>query len=60
MVEKFGEGLLIVLFELVVLVEQFFLFLLVLELQRCVLEDIHDYVFGLLFQKNVADAQQPR
>ena len=57
MIEEFGEGLLIVLFEFVVLVEKFFFFFFVLKLQRCVFENVENDVFGLLLEKNVTHAQ---
>lgn len=58
MVEQLGEGLLIILLELVILIEEFFLFLFVLELQGCVLEDVEDDVLGLFLQEDVTDTQE--
>lgn len=58
MVEQLGEGLLVVLLQLIILIEEFFLFFLVLELQGSVLENVHNDVLWLLFKENVADTQQ--
>jgi hypothetical protein len=58
-VEEFGEGLLVVLLQFVVLIEQFFFFFFVLELERGVLENVKDDVFGLFFKEDVADAEEP-
>ena len=56
MVEELGECLLVVLLQLVILIEQFLLLLFVLKLKSSVLENVHDYIFRLLLQENVADA----
>lgn len=52
-VEEFGEGLLIILFEFEVLIEEFLLFLFVLELERGVFEDVHHNAFGLFFKEDI-------
>lgn len=58
MIEQLGKSLLIVLLELVILIEEFFLFLFVLELKGGVLEDIENDVFGLFFEEDVTDTEE--
>lgn len=58
-VEQFGEGLLVVLLQFIVLIEQFFFLFLVLELQRGVLENVKDDVFGLFFKEDVTNTEEP-
>ena len=53
MVEEFGEGLLIILLELEILIQEFLLLLLVLKLQRGVLENLHHNTLGLFLQENI-------
>ena len=57
-IEKFGEGLLIILFEFVVLIKKFFFLFFVFEFQCGVLKNIEDDVFGLFFEENVADTEK--
>ena len=52
-VEEFGEGLLIILLELEILIQEFLLLLLVLKLQRGVLENLHHNTLGLFLQENI-------
>jgi hypothetical protein len=60
MIKQLRKSLLIILFQLKVLIQEFFLFLLVLELERSVLKDLHHDTLGLLLQEYITDTQQPR
>jgi hypothetical protein len=57
-IEKFGEGLLIILFKFVVLIKKFFFFFFVFELECGVLKNIEDDIFWLFFEENVADTEE--
>jgi hypothetical protein len=50
---------LIVLLQFVVLIEQFLFFFLVLEIERGVLENVENDVFGLFFKEDLSDAEEP-
>jgi len=57
-IEKFGEGLLIILFEFVVLIKKFLFLFFVFELKCGILKNIKDDIFRLFFEENVADTEE--
>jgi hypothetical protein len=57
-IEKFGEGLLIILLEFVVLIKKFLFLFFVFELECGILKNIKDDIFRLFFEENVADTEE--
>ena len=49
MIEKFRKGLLVILFQFIILINKFFFFFFIFEFECSVFEDVHNNIFWLLF-----------